>query len=67
MIGKAELLGIAAAVRLNPHVVEKYYALGWALAGIFAHPKLRDSWVFKGGTLRWSPETGQVAKGESSP
>lgn len=50
MIGKAELLGIAAALRLNPHVVEKDYALGWALAGIFAHKELADSWVFKGGT-----------------
>lgn len=35
MIGKAELLGIANALRLNPHVVEKDYALGWVLAGIF--------------------------------
>lgn len=50
MIGKAELLGIAEAQRLNPHVVEKDYALGWALAGIFAHEELADSWVFKGGT-----------------
>jgi predicted nucleotidyltransferase component of viral defense system len=50
MIGKAELLGIAAALRLNPHVVEKDYALGWALAGIFAHEELTDRWVFKGGT-----------------
>ncbi len=50
MIGKAEVLGTASAVRLNPHVVEKDYALGWALAGIFAHPELADSWVFKGGT-----------------
>lgn len=50
MIGKRELLDIAAALRLNPHVVEKDYALGWALAGIFAHEELADSWVFKGGT-----------------
>lgn len=50
MIGKAELLGIAEALRLNPHIVEKDYALGWALAGIFAHDELADSWVFKGGT-----------------
>lgn len=32
MIGKRELLDIAATLRLNPHVVEKDYALGWALA-----------------------------------
>lgn len=50
MIGKAELLGIAGTLRLNPHVVEKDYALGWALAGIFAHEELARSWVFKGGT-----------------
>jgi predicted nucleotidyltransferase component of viral defense system len=50
MIPKRELLDIAAAVSLNPHVVEKDYALGWALAGIFAHEELADSWVFKGGT-----------------
>jgi predicted nucleotidyltransferase component of viral defense system len=50
MISKRELLEIVAALRLNPHVVEKDYALGWALAGIFAHEELADSWVFKGGT-----------------
>lgn len=50
MIGKREILDIAAKVGLNPHVVEKDYALGWALAGIFVHEELRDSWVFKGGT-----------------
>jgi predicted nucleotidyltransferase component of viral defense system len=50
MIGKREILDIAATVGLNPHVVEKDYALGWALAGIYAHPELAESWVFKGGT-----------------
>ena len=50
MIGKREILDIAATAGLNPHVVEKDYALGWALAGIFAHPEISDSWVFKGGT-----------------
>lgn len=50
MIGKAELLAIAAALRLNPHVVEKDYVLGWTLAGIFAHSELAESWIFKGGT-----------------
>lgn len=50
MIGKREILDVAATVGLNPHVVEKDYALGWALAGIFAHPELAASWVFKGGT-----------------
>lgn len=50
MIGKVELLRIANTLRLNPHVVEKDYALGWALAGIYAHEELAESWIFKGGT-----------------
>lgn len=35
---------------LSADVIEKDYALGWLLAGISAHPDIRDSWVFKGGT-----------------
>lgn len=50
MIGKRELLDTATRVGLNPSVVEKDYALGWVLAGIFAHPELANKWVFKGGT-----------------
>ena len=50
MIDKREILNLASAQGLTPHVVEKDYALGWALAGIYAHPKLSESWVFKGGT-----------------
>lgn len=50
MIGKSEIIRIAGRVNLNPHVVEKDYALGWLLAGIFANDKIADSWVFKGGT-----------------
>ena len=50
MIDKRELLDEAAALSLLPHVVEKDYALGRALAGIYAHPDLKDSWIFKGGT-----------------
>ena len=50
MIGKRELLDIACTLSLHPHVVEKDYALGWALAGIYAHNELREHWVFKGGT-----------------
>jgi len=50
MITKAELLEIAGKIGLRSDVVEKDYALGWALAGIYAHEELRDSWVFKGGT-----------------
>lgn len=50
MIGKAELLETAAKLGLRPDVVEKDYALGWALAGIYAHAELREKWIFKGGT-----------------
>jgi predicted nucleotidyltransferase component of viral defense system len=50
MIGKAELLDIAARPGLRPDIVEKDYVLGWTLAGIYAHDALKDSWVFKGGT-----------------
>ena len=35
---------------LREDVVEKDYALGWALWGIGSHPRLAESWAFKGGT-----------------
>jgi predicted nucleotidyltransferase component of viral defense system len=50
MIDKREILESASAFTLQPGVVEKDYVLGWLLAGIYAHPELVDSWVFKGGT-----------------
>ncbi|WBQ11333.1 nucleotidyl transferase AbiEii/AbiGii toxin family protein [Hyphomonadaceae bacterium ML37] len=50
MIPRAELMAIANEKSLRPDVVEKDYALGWILAGISAHPALRDEWAFKGGT-----------------
>jgi predicted nucleotidyltransferase component of viral defense system len=50
MIDKREILETASALGLLPNIVEKDYVLGWLLAGICAHPKLADSWVFKGGT-----------------
>lgn len=50
MIGRREILEIAAQTSLTPHVVEKDYVLGWMLAGIYAHEELAESWLFKGGT-----------------
>src|SRR5258708_14047920 len=50
MIDRREILDMATRMSLTPHVVEKDYVLGWMLAGINAHPALRDSWIFKGGT-----------------
>lgn len=50
MIGKPEIMRIAGQVNLNPHVVEKDWALGWLLAGIYANERIAESWIFKGGT-----------------
>ena len=50
MISKTELLSVSAATRLRPDVVEKDYMLGWLLAGIYNHPAIAKTWVFKGGT-----------------
>ena len=50
MIPKRALLELAAESNISPQVVEKDYVLGWLLAGIYQHPALRQSWVFKGGT-----------------
>jgi len=35
---------------LRANVIEKDYVLGWVLAGIFNHPVIGSSFVFKGGT-----------------
>ena len=35
---------------LRPDIIEKDYALGWVIAGIFNHHTLKAEWVFKGGT-----------------
>ena len=50
MITKRQLLDMASQMGIRPHVVEKDYALGWMLAGIYADNRLATSWVFKGGT-----------------
>ena len=50
MIPKQDLRDMAAIAGVHAHVVEKDYALGWALAGIFSQPELAGSWIFKGGT-----------------
>jgi len=50
MIDRAEILAFATDLGLSPEVVEKDYALGWLLAGIYAQPALAENWVFKGGT-----------------
>lgn len=50
MITIQEIRNIAARVSLANTVVEKDYALGWLLWGIFQHKKTKTDWVFKGGT-----------------
>jgi hypothetical protein len=50
VIDRREILDIANQTLLTPHVVEKDYALGWLLAGIYAHEELAENWIFKGGT-----------------
>ena len=45
-----ELQNVAVIAGVYPRIVEKDYAIGWALAGIFSQPELTENWVFKGGT-----------------
>jgi predicted nucleotidyltransferase component of viral defense system len=50
MVTQADLQERVREWGLREEVVEKDYVLGWVLACIGDHPRLRDSWVFKGGT-----------------
>ena len=50
MIDKTEIMDFAKEFDLATQVIEKDYVLGWVLAGIFSHPVIGSSWVFKGGT-----------------
>lgn len=50
MIERREILAMAGTMGLRPDVIEKDYALGWLLAGIYNHPAINRTWGFKGGT-----------------
>ena len=50
MIEKNEVLKLAHLLNLRPDTIEKDYILGWMLFGINSNLKLKDKWVFKGGT-----------------
>ena len=50
MIDGREVLAIATTLGLLPNIVEKDHVLSWILAGIFQHPALTETWLFKGGT-----------------
>lgn len=50
MIGRQEILDLSREFGLRPDIVEKDYMLGWLLAGISQNERIRDGWIFKGGT-----------------
>ena len=50
MIPAREILNLRSEWSLDAGVIEKDYVLGWLLAGIAREPRLRATWVFKGGT-----------------
>src|SRR5262249_32581810 len=49
MIDRSEILRRADEWQMPENVVEKDYAVGWALWGIATDPILASSWVLKGG------------------
>lgn len=50
MIDKFEVLQAAKRLGLQNSTIEKDYVLGWVLMSIQNHSKIRNSWIFKGGT-----------------
>lgn len=50
MISHRDITARVAEWGLREDIIEKDYVLGWLLAGISEHPRLRETWVFKGGT-----------------
>ena len=50
MISRADIDDRVRRWELREDVVEKDYVLGWVLWGIGTESRLRDTWVFKGGT-----------------
>jgi len=50
MINRFEISRKAKELGLQSSTIEKDYVLGWILIGIQHHLKIKDSWVFKGGT-----------------
>ena len=50
MIEKNEVLKLAKYLDLRPETIEKDYVLGWMLFGINVSTKLKNKWLFKGGT-----------------
>lgn len=50
VIEAEEIKDVAGRLSLDPRVIEKDYVIGWVLAGIYNHPLLSQTWLFKGGT-----------------
>jgi len=50
VIPHGEILALRGEWGLRDDVIEKDYVLGWLLAAIGSDPRLRDTWIFKGGT-----------------
>ena len=50
MIDKLEIFKYAKKRNIPISTVDKDYVLGWLLAGIYSHPDLCKSLIFKGGT-----------------
>ena len=48
---QARLRGEAARLAVTADVVERDYAIGYVLAGLYSHPALSEALVFKGGTV----------------
>lgn len=50
MIGPRDIEERVREWGLREDIVEKDYVLGWLLAAIAGHPRLGETWIFKGGT-----------------
>jgi predicted nucleotidyltransferase component of viral defense system len=50
LISHRDIIARVAEWGLREDNIEKDYVLGWLLAGISEHRRLRETWVFKGGT-----------------
>ena len=50
MIAKNEVVKLAKSLNLRPETVEKDYVLSWMLFSVNSNQRLREKWIFKGGT-----------------
>jgi predicted nucleotidyltransferase component of viral defense system len=50
MISPEDVQELVGEWGLRDYVVEKDYVIGWLLWGIGSEDRLKDAWIFKGGT-----------------